>query len=219
MNPQPQHKTIAPAATPRKVQSWVWAIVGGVVVAALIIAILIANGSSTATSSGVNNFPLVSVNGSPLPAVPTSGNDPAVGLVMPTLTGFDYSGVVHSLPTTGKPTVVIVAAHWCPHCNNELPQVIKWINSGLTAGVDLVVVSASANDTLPNWPPGKWLTSTMKWTGPVIGDDHFKTAGDALATPGFPYFIAVGADGKVKARGSGELAQADFEKVITAAKS
>jgi hypothetical protein len=53
-------------------------------------------------------------------------------------------------------------------------------------------------------PPSAWLANEH-WPTPVLVDDDKGTAAQAWGLPGFPYFVLVGADGKVKLRLSGEV--------------
>ncbi len=78
----------------------------------------------------------VTVTGESLPEYPADGGlfadpatDPAVGQTPPTLTGQDFSGGdVTVAPGGGTPQVVIFAAHWCPHCQEEIPLIQEWID-------------------------------------------------------------------------------------------
>jgi thiol-disulfide isomerase/thioredoxin len=146
----------------------------------------------------------VTVDGTALPPLPDGGTDPAVGTPMPVLSGTGLDGAPVTIPAGGRPTLVLFVAHWCPHCQTEVPVVQQWVDDGgLPAGVDLVTVSTSADPRRPNHPPGEWLASEG-WTAPVLvdGDD---SAADAAGLTAFPFFVGVDAAGNVVGRTSGQL--------------
>src|SRR5690606_25349693 len=98
-----------------------------------------------ATSAPVGS-PVVSapvkINGSPLPQF-GRGDDEAVGRPFPSMTGqsvFDGSPV--AITDDGRAKVVIFVAHWCPHCQKEVPRIQSWLDdNGKPADVDLYAVS------------------------------------------------------------------------------
>ncbi|HEX6569458.1 MAG TPA: TlpA disulfide reductase family protein [Acidimicrobiales bacterium] len=159
--------------------------------------------SGPATTAVANDTP-ATVTGTPLAALTGAGDDPAVGAPMPTLSGTTLDGSPITIPATGRPTMIMFVAHWCPHCQAEVPVVQQWVDGGgLPDTVDLVTVSTAADERRPNYPPAEWL-AREGWTAPVLvdGDD---TAAAASGVSAFPFFVAVDGDGTVAARTSGEL--------------
>ena len=153
------------------------------------------------------------VRGGPLPALgeadPTT--DPAVGMDAPVLIGEDYDGnTVRVDAATDGPTMVVFLAHWCPHCNNEVPRLNELRDEGaFPADLNIVAVSTALDPSRPNFPPSKWIVD-KDWTYPVIADGidvnaepPFLGAG-AYGVDGFPFVTLIGADGKAAARWSGE---------------
>src|SRR5262245_40546743 len=68
----------------------------------------------------------VTVDGTPLPAYPGSGTDRAVGLAAPVLTSVDFEGADAEVGgATGAPYGVVFLAHWCPHCQAEVPVIVS----------------------------------------------------------------------------------------------
>lgn len=150
----------------------------------------------------------VTVNGSPLPKLPESGKDPAIGCAAPVIDGQSFDGRpirIGGGGVDGRPTVVIAAAHWCPHCNKELPEIQAAVHGG-SAGMRYVVVSTAVSSRSPNYPPGPWLTDTMGWTGGVMADDASSTAAKALGVTAFPMYVFIDAQGEVVERFTGETA-------------
>lgn len=169
----------------------------------------------------------VTVTGTPLPEYPKSAQaslvppteDPAVGQVPPKLEGvsFDGSGITID-PTDGRAKVVMFIAHWCPHCQAEVPRVQKWIEEGKQPkDVDIYAVSTAVNSDQVNYPPSKWIVRE-NFTPPVMLDNSDSKAATAYALPGFPYFVALNADGTVSQRGSGEVPIEQFDQMVKSLK-
>ena len=151
----------------------------------------------------------ITVDGESLPEFPGNGvADPGVGSTAPVVKGQSFTGEAESIGgATGKPTLVMFVAHWCPHCQREVPRVVDWVKDGtIPSDVDLVAVSTAVNRAPDNYPPSAWL-EREGWPGRIIADDQSDSAALAYSLPAYPYFVALDADGKVVARGQGELDQ------------
>jgi thiol-disulfide isomerase/thioredoxin len=173
------------------------------VLAAGLTAILLSRGGS----SDAIETAAITVSGTALPAASDdpAAADPAVGATFPTLTGTTPDGTVITIPTQGRRTLVVVVAHWCPHCQREVPRLVEWANSGkVPADLDVVFLSTSVQKTAPNYPPSAWLTRE-KVSFPVMVDDAQGSGHQALGAMGFPNLHIVRSDGTVIARVSGEL--------------
>jgi thiol-disulfide isomerase/thioredoxin len=146
-------------------------------------------------------------------ALPGKGADPAVGVTPPTLAGANFTGTpVTITPGTGGPMLVVFVAHWCPHCQREVPRLVSWIAAGTPpANLQIFAVSTGVDKKAGNYPPAAWLAK-VQWPKPVLADDDNSSAAQAWGLPGFPYFVLVGADGKVKLRLTGE---ADIGQLTT----
>jgi thiol-disulfide isomerase/thioredoxin len=119
--------------------------------------------------------------------------------------------------TPGHPTVVAFVAHWCPHCQAEVPRLQQWRTDGsVSTAVDWATVSTSVEPSGPNYPPSAWL-DRVGWTAPVLADSTDATAGQAWGLQSFPYLVAVRADGTVAARGVGELTLDQVRTLVAAA--
>ena len=79
----------------------------------------------------------------------------------PIVAGYDYAGNRVTIdPATDGPTMVVLLAHWCPHCNAEIPVLNEWRDSGgVPEGLNIVGVSTGVSPDAPNYPPDEWLTS------------------------------------------------------------
>ena len=161
----------------------------------------------------------VTVHGKALTSTPDNGKaDPEKGCAVPIVDGQAFDGTpVRIGGPTDKPTMVVAAAHWCPHCNRELPELVKLVNGGGVADrVRWVVLSTGVDSGSPHYPPGPWLTKDMGWTGTAMADDAKSDAGHALGVAGFPTFILINTEGKVVERFSGEAPNAEITKKLDA---
>lgn len=112
----------------------------------------------------------------------------------------------------GGPTMVLFVAHWCPHCQREVPVVQDWVDGGgLPRGVDLVTVSTVIDPRRPDYPPDEWLAGEG-WTAPVLVDAD-NTAAAAAGLSAYPFFFAVDGDGTVALRASGELTPDELDAI------
>jgi thiol-disulfide isomerase/thioredoxin len=161
----------------------------------------------------------VRVNGAALPEQPDGApTDPAVGLKAPTLTGEQFNGNPLTLPAPGKPAIVMFVAHWCPHCQREVPEIAQYLrDNGLPTDVNLYAVATSTTDQRDNFPPASWL-NREGWPVPTIADDNKGTAAQAYGIGGFPYFVVLDRNGNVVQRASGELSIDQFEALLAAAR-
>lgn len=183
-------------------------------------------GTDTESSSSTPTVEVsetVTVDGTALAGTASSGEDPdpPSGLA-PTLTGsgFDGSTVTIKPGASGKPMAVIFVAHWCQHCQLEVPRLMEASADGLTLeGVEMAFVSTSVNPDRGNYPPSTWLDN-LGVVAPVIADDKDLTAAKAYGVGGFPFMVFLDAEGKVTGRFSGEMEvdvlKARFKKAATA---
>ncbi len=163
----------------------------------------------------------VKVDGDPLPELPKDDSaDPAIGMATPVITGatFDGNAMTVGGPTAG-PTLYTFLAHWCPHCNDEVPELIDLENrGGIPKGMNVVAISTAVDNTAPNYPPSQWFVDKdwpSQW--PVMADDAQSTSFVVTGGGGFPYLMVVGADGKVLDRASGTKSAEDLSTWIQAA--
>ena len=198
-------------------------LVGGVIAAVIAIAAIVAISASSKKDQlavgTVQEFSEVAVTGDALPAFDSAANpDPAVGMTAPTLTGKSFTGNVVTTESTGTPTLTIFLAHWCPHCQREVPLLVEWEKSGkVPAGIDIVAVATGTDSANPNYPPSEWLArENFPATWPVMADSADKVGGNAFGLAGYPYFVLVGGDGKVLWRASGEVPMDELTATILA---
>lgn len=195
---------------------FVWAGVGALVVIAAVIAIVAGSSGGSSSRAGISEVRPVQASGT-LPPVDASGADPAIGMALPTVRGQSFDGKPVAVAPDGRPKVVVVGAHWCPHCQRELPLLANYLHANPPGDVDVVTVTTDTNKSRPNYPPSEWLDG-IRWTAPVLADDSQGTAARALGVTSFPYFIAVNARGQVVARTSGEIGTQAFAGLLAKAR-
>ena len=185
----------------------VWLI--GSIAAAIAIAAIVAvatQSSSDDVVTGVEEFNSVEVAGDPLPQYSDSASDTAIGMTAPVLTGKGFTG--NTIVTgPGAPTLLVFLAHWCPHCQREVPLLVQWNRDGLVpSGVDVIGIATSSDPASPNFPPSEWLArEEFPALWPVMTDSGEKTAATAMGVSGFPFFVLLDSNGKVALRVSGEI--------------
>jgi thiol-disulfide isomerase/thioredoxin len=161
----------------------------------------------------------VEVAGAVLPQYVDNEPDAAVGIAAPVVSGADYDGApVRIDAATDGPTMVIVLAHWCPYCNDEIPKLNQLRDEGrVPEGVNIVAVSSAVNPEAPNYPPDTWIDD-VDWTFPVLADGVDSDAGvfigsNAYGVAGVPFVTLIDSNGDVLARWSGGR---DIETLATA---
>lgn len=162
----------------------------------------------------------VTIRGEPLIPFQGIANDPAVGVIAPTITGADFEGTPITIDgrQTG-PVMVVFLAHWCPHCNAEIPRLLEWKASGaVPAQLQVIGVSTAVSQTAANYPPAAWLAD-RGWSWPVMadesdGDGAAGLAAQAYGATGWPYFVILGSDNQVLARHSGEIEGQELQSLV-----
>jgi cytochrome c biogenesis protein CcmG/thiol:disulfide interchange protein DsbE len=207
------------AARQRRQRTLLWGGLAVVVVIAIVVAVVASGGGGDAKATA-HETAAVTVSGAPLPQYdPSESPDSAIGLTMPTLTGKSVlDGAPMTIEPNGKPQVVLFVAHWCPHCQAEVPRLVTLAKQGVFDGVDITAVATGTNASAPNYPPSAWLKD-VNWPFAVMADSKTFTAADAYGLSAYPYFVAVSADGKVAGRATGELPPDQIKADITALKA
>ena len=137
----------------------------------------------------------------------TADNDTAVGQPIPNIRLTDGTSL-----TVEVPTLFVFVADWCPHCNDEVPQLVAAIADGSFDGVRVVLVATGSPSTRDQW--NAWLAE-KGWTGDVLFDTN---SGDRapgqmafyLGAPGYPFLVMLNSDGTVAARSVGSQPIADI---------
>lgn len=198
-----------PSPGPRR--GWLLAgAVGLVIIAAAALAIV----ATQTPGGGGSSQPGRDVSDSPgdshrLPVLSDGGSDAAVGRPMPELAGVTADGLPIAISPDGTARIILFLAHWCPHCQREVPVVQDWLDAGgVPPGVELVSVSTAIDPTRPNYPPRDWL-DREGWTAPVVYD-WTNAIAQRYGLSAFPFWVLLDAQGRVVERASGEV---DIERL------
>ncbi len=160
----------------------------------------------------------VEVTGDPLPAFdPAGADDVAIGTPIPVVEGATFDGDAVTIGgSTDGPTMYVFLAHWCPHCNDEIPELIELRNrGGLPEDMNVVAVSTAVDTSAPNYPPSEWIVEKgwpSEW--PVMADSAESTTFVVNGGGSFPYLMIVDADGNLLARASGTKSAEDLASWI-----
>ena len=218
--PAPQTGTNRPArlSTPMKAAIVVLA---GLAVVALVIAVTVGTSNQDDAADadiGVAQTAPVEVIGDWLPRFEGSQPDPAAGVMAPRVLGTGFDGAKHSVrPGDGRSKVIAFFAHWCPHCQRELPRLTAWLaENDLPSGVDLVAVNTAVADDRDNYPPSAWFRDEG-WSLPVLRDSPDNEIADGYGLYSFPYMVVLNGAGAVVVRVSGELSTTQWEALLATA--
>lgn len=190
-------------------------IIGGVLGLGLIVAIAV----SAVSGGGVEEsevYEEVTVEGDVLPVFGGDvASDIAPGMTAPTITGVGFDDGSVTVGPDGRSKVVIFLAHWCPHCQAEVPRVVDWLEAGnKPENVDFYAVSTSVERLQGNYPPEEWLIDDEGWTVPTIQDDDVGTAAASYGMAGTPFWVALDGNNQVIVRVAGELGDEGVEALF-----
>jgi thiol-disulfide isomerase/thioredoxin len=183
---------------------------------------VLAPGETTAPTYGddVQENRPVEITGDPLPGLDTmAAADTAIGTPVPVIEGASFDGDAVTIGgATDGPTMYVFLAHWCPHCNDEIPELIELKNrDGLPEDMNVVAISTAVDNSAPNYPPSQWLLD-KRWPSewPVMADSVESTSFVFNGGGGFPYLMIVDAEGNLLARDSGAKSAEDLATWIQA---
>ncbi len=127
------------------------------------------------------------------------------------------SGLVTVDPADGTVRLIGFFAHWCPHCQREVPRVSKWLEeNGVPTEIEILAVSTAVREGTPNYPPSEWFTKE-RWPTDIFVDNQNNDLAAAYGLSGFPYWVLIDATGRVVHRSSGELTEEQFGSLVNLA--
>lgn len=212
---RPKQKTAKARNAQRSNKGFLFIVVAVVIVGALMIAVFSNRSKDEQAAEAAAQTASVTITGQPLATYPGQGSaDPSVGATIPDLRGTTLDGTPATITDDGKAKVLLFAAHWCPHCQKEIPLLAPYLRDNpLPSNVELHTVSTGVNPDAPNYPPSNWF-EREQWPTTVIADDENNTAAQAYGLDGYPYFVFVNADNTVSARASGEITVEQFQAYV-----
>jgi len=185
------------------------------------------DGSSDGDAAeGVQQNGPITVDGDFLEPFDSAPEDLAVGKAAPVISGesFDRTPITIGGPTaagftatSGNATLVVFLAHWCPHCNDEIPELLALDEAGdLPDGLDIVGVSTAVDAAAENYPPSEWVDE-KGWKWQMMADDEALTAIKAYGGTSFPFSVVLDAEGNVLARRAGSGTAAEIKAFLDTA--
>jgi cytochrome c biogenesis protein CcmG/thiol:disulfide interchange protein DsbE len=184
-------------------------------VAAVIAILATSSGDDEDDGGGSSSeYGVVEVDGDPLP--PFDG-EASVGLLAPTVTTDSLGGERVTLGPSDNTRLVGFFAHWCPHCQAEIPRVVEWLETNeLPPGVEVIAVSTSARPDEANWPASEWFVREG-WPEEVLLDDQNFSFGSSYGLTSFPYWVMLDSENRVITQAGGELSTEQFEALLAMA--
>ena len=152
----------------------------------------------------------VEIFGEPIPI------DAEIGYLAPSFKAQlnDGSESITIDPADGKVRLIGFFAHWCPHCQREVPRVTQWLEeNGVPTEIEILAVSTAVREGTPNYPPSEWFIKE-RWPTDIFVDNEDNDLATAFGLAGFPYWVLVDATGRVMHRSSGELSEEQFGYLV-----
>lgn len=167
----------------------------------------LATGSLTAPSaSGASAAVAPSVPTGYLPLFEQGQPDAALGMVLGDVAGIEYYSDTELIidPTDGTARAWLIWAHWCPHCQRELPPLSDWYaeNADQYPNVELISVSSSIDPTRGN--PLEPYLEELQLPFPVIVDPDLRLA-EQFGLSAYPFWVFTAGDGTTLLRIAGFL--------------
>lgn len=194
-------------------------ILGGTFLVILVVVFALSIGSGG--ESERTTYPNAVVQGAAL--APFDGDlfgqgDTAIGSPAPIIEGKDLDGNPVEIKPNGEPTIVVLLAHWCPHCQAEVPRIVDWLE-GFEAGTEprVVGIATGIDRIRPNYPPEAWL-EREGWPAEVMYDGA-EVAPSAFGSTGYPFFAVLDGEGKVVRRMSGEIDISTLDTILAEIKA
>lgn len=139
-----------------------------------------------------------------LPRYQSGAPDGAAGMSLGPVTGTWYSdGEEHTIdPADGTARAWIIWAHWCPYCQQELPEVKAWYeqNASSMANMEIVSITTSIDESRGN-PLVPYLQQ-LELPFPVFVDTSGQLAAQ-FGVSAFPFWVFTGPNGVVLGRTAG----------------
>ncbi len=186
-----------------------------IVVLGLAMASIACSNSGADEPTAVEQTGYAEIIGSPLR--PFSRPDTAIATTAPVIVAETFDGERLRLGDDDTARIFAFLAHWCPHCQAELPALVDWLSTvTMPEGVEIVAVSTAVNSDADNYPPSEWF-EREGYNATLIRDNDDGTLANGFGLIGFPYWVSIGADGNVIERITGAVNQAKFEQMLAQA--
>ncbi|QEG21547.1 DUF642 domain-containing protein [Mariniblastus fucicola] len=149
----------------------------------------------------------------------TAATDDAIGETLADFEAQTITGEAFNSIEPGVGRIYAVLAHWCPFCNDELPEIVEWLgDTDLGDDVEFVAAAVSVDPDDETYPPSQWF-SDAGYDGTIIVDNTQAKLMDLLGTDRFPFLVGVDSSGEVVYRSQGLSTQAQFDAALAAVRS
>lgn len=187
-------------------QRLVWIVVALVALAAVVGALLLSGGGDDGGGQTAAPADAVTIDRAAGPQLEIGEQVP--GFSAPGLDGGTVSWSDH----LGSPTVLVVWASWCPHCQAELPILVPATQA--REGIELVSVTTAIGQN-PGPTPSEFLADEGLTLTTAV-DDEAGTLMQGLGVSSFPTVYYVNADGTVDNVTIGESPEGAIEANLDA---
>ena len=155
----------------------------------------------------------VEIQGDALPPLRDQG-DSAIGTKAPIIKGISLEGDEIYIGEEGYYNLIIVLAHWCPHCRNEVRELTKFFKEvDIPSNLKLISLATSIRSDRPNYPPHEWFEHE-KWPLPVVVDTAQSEIAIHYGVTSYPFFILIDDKGNIQSRRPGRLGIEGFENLF-----
>jgi len=141
-----------------------------------------------------------------LPLFEQGQPDAALGIRLGDVTGHEYYTDSDLLfdPSDGTPRAWLIWAHWCPHCQRELPALTDWYaeHAGDYPDVELVTITSAIDPDRGN--PLEPYLDELQTPFPVLVDSDSSLA-QQFGVNAFPFWVFTAGDGTTVLRVAGYL--------------
>ncbi len=167
----------------------------------------LATGSLVApAASGASAAVAPSVPAGYLPLFEQGQPDAALGMVLGEVAGIEYYTETEMTvnPADGTARAWLIWAHWCPHCQRELPPLSDWYaeNADQYPNVELISVTSSIDPARGN--PLEPYLDELQLPFPVIVDPDL-TLAEQFGLSAYPFWVFTAGDGSTLLRIAGFL--------------
>lgn len=146
----------------------------------------------------------------------TAATDPAIGATIANFEAQTITGGTFNSFEPGVARIYSVLAHWCPFCQQELPEITEWLEANdLGDDVEFVAAAVAVDPSRDNYPVADWF-EREDYEGTIIVDNPQSRLMDILGTRSFPFLVAVNANGEVVDRFSGLSTAARLDAALAA---
>ena len=142
--------------------------------------------------------------------------DAALGMVLGEVSGVEYYSETEMTidPSDGTARAWLVWAHWCPHCQRELPPLSDWYteNASDYPNVELISISSSIDPTRGN--PLEPYLDELQLPFPTILDPDLALA-EQFGLSAYPFWVFTAGDGTTLLRVAGFLEIDQVAEILT----